>query len=131
MNDIHNILKRVILCFIAIFSSIYICAQDSTKVKSVTNSEFEKLIQSENVIILDVRTPKEFNEGHIPNALNIDYRSDDFLKNIKELNKNKTIAVYCRSGGRSKLAAKKLIDSGFNVFELNKGIMNWSGEISK
>lgn len=131
MNDIHNILKRVILCFIAIFSSIYICAQDSTKVKSVTNSEFEKLIQSENVIILDVRNPKEFNEGHIPNALNIDYRSDDFLKNIKELNKNKTIAVYCRSGGRSKLAAKKLIDSGFNVFELNKGIMNWSGEISK
>lgn len=131
MNDIHNILKRVILCFITIFSSIYICAQGSTKVKSVTNSEFEKLIQSENVIILDVRTPKEFNEGHIPNALNIDYRSDDFLKNIKELNKNKTIAVYCRSGGRSKLAAKKLIDSGFNVFELNKGIMNWSGEISK
>lgn len=131
MQNKKSFVIKIAILLIAIISTGCLSAQDNSKVKSVSNTEFEKLIQSKNVIILDVRTPREFEEGHIPEAINIDYRSDDFSKNIKSLNKDKTIAVYCRSGNRSKLAAKKLIDNGFNVFELSKGIMNWSGKISK
>lgn len=131
MHNRKFTMNKIAFTLIAFFASVCMWAQDSGKIKSVTNNEFEKLIQSENVVILDVRTPKEFNEGHIPNAINIDYRSDAFMDSIKKLNKDKKIAVYCRSGGRSKLAAKKLIETGFDVFELNKGIMNWSGAVSK
>lgn len=124
-------LRRIILILLVFIGASGIRAQDSTKVKSVTNSEFEKLIHAGNVIILDVRTPREFSEGHIPDAVNMDYKNENFTNNIKNLNKKKTIAVYCRSGNRSKLAAKKLINAGFEVYELNNGIMNWSGAISK
>ncbi|MGL5317602.1 MAG: rhodanese-like domain-containing protein [Bacteroidales bacterium] len=124
-------LKKILLLLIVLFSTTCIQAQEDKYVKSVDNTEFKKLIHSKDVILVDVRTPREFKEGHIPNALNLDYRSEAFSDNIKKLKKEKTIAVYCRSGSRSKMAAKKLIEEGFDVYELNKGIMNWDGAVSE
>ncbi|MGL5787804.1 MAG: rhodanese-like domain-containing protein [Bacteroidales bacterium] len=130
MNKILTRLSGFLFILIAFFSSFQLWGQTQNQIKSVNNDEFLKLMKNKDVVIIDVRTPKEFNEGHIPNAINIDYRSDAFMDRIKKLNKDKILAIYCRSGSRSKSAAKKLIEAGFDVYELNKGIMNWTGDIS-
>ncbi|WP_231555167.1 rhodanese-like domain-containing protein [Cellulophaga sp. Hel_I_12] len=74
------------------------------------------------VVLLDVRTPEEFSEGHIPNALNINWFDEDFLDQAdKALPKDQTIYLYCRSGRRSGLAAEKLIALGYTILDLEGG----------
>ena len=95
--------------------------------KSVEVEEFAKVIADTTVIRLDVRTQEEYAEGHIDNAINIDVKKDDFeSKAISALPKDKTIAVYCRGGRRSKKAAKILTTNGYTVVELNSGYKGWS-----
>jgi len=82
-----------------------------------------------DVVILDVRRPDEFNEGHIRNAvlLPVDEISDRATEVIED--KNQVILVYCRSGVRSLRAAAALIELGFvNVYEFG-GIIDWAGEV--
>ena len=79
-------------------------------------------------IILDVRRPDEFAAGHIPEAVNIDVRGENFESQAQStLDKERPVAVYCRSGARSKTAAHALAAMGYRVYELNKGFMNWNG----
>jgi thioredoxin 1 len=78
--------------------------------------------------ILDVRTPEEFSKGHLPNAQNIDWRSNSFGNQIASLDKSKPVFVYCLSGGRSASAANQMRANGFKeVYELDGGIMKWRG----
>ncbi len=80
----------------------------------------------ENVQIIDVRTPAEFTDGHIQNAVNIDYFSKSFSANISKLNKQKTVLVYCAAGGRSATAAKEFKKLGFKkVYDLIGGYDDW------
>lgn len=90
--------------------------------------KFEQIIaDTAKVIRLDVRTAEEYAEGHIDGAMNIDVLKDDFKDNaITRLPKDKTIAVYCRSGKRSKKAAGILAKQGFNVIELDCGYIGWT-----
>lgn len=77
-------------------------------------------------MVIDVRTPGEFKEGHLANAHNIDWLSDDFEASVKKLDKSTTLLVYCKSGGRSAAAAVKLRGLGYNpVYELEGGIEDW------
>lgn len=98
--------------------------------KSVAVQEFANIIADTTTIILvDVRTAEEYGSGHIENALNIDVKQDDFEKNaINALPKDKTIAVYCRSGRRSKKAAEILSKNGYNVIELDSGYTGWTNK---
>ena len=98
--------------------------------KSVAVQEFANIIADTTTIILvDVRTAEEYGSGHIENALNIDVKQDDFEKNaINMLPKDKTIAVYCRSGRRSKKAAEILSQNGYNVIELDSGYTGWTNK---
>ena len=74
----------------------------------------------------DVRTAEEYADGHIENTLNIDVLKDDFQeKALITLPKDKTIAVNCRSGKRSKNAAKILVKNGYKVIELDEGYNGW------
>ena len=80
-------------------------------------------------IILDVRTPEEFAEGHIPNAINIPNESIGSADLSQLPNKDQLIFVYCRSGRRSKEAAQKLANLGYtNIVEMG-GINDWNGEL--
>lgn len=82
-------------------------------------------------IILDVRRADEFAEGHIPGAINV-ANEDIGDSDIAELpDKNQTIYVYCRSGNRSKQAAEKLVNMGYNNIIEFGGIIDWTGEIEK
>lgn len=104
------------------------CVSSNSK-SSLSPVEFAKEINTNEGIILDVRTPEEFLNGHLENAINVDWNSSNFNKEINTFGKNQRIYVYCLSGGRSHSAAENLRSSGFtNVFELNGGILKWKSE---
>lgn len=105
------------------------CHAQAEGYKSLSVEEYAKAIKDTTVVRLDVRTAEEFAEGHIEKALNIDVLKDDFEKKaLVTLPKGKTIAVNCRSGKRSKNAAKILVQNGFKVIELDAGYNAWVGE---
>ena len=85
------------------------------------------LTENADALLLDVRTPEEYNSGFIADAINVDYNGDNFEAAIAEFDKSKTIFIYCLSGGRSNSAANKMRKMGFEkVFELDGGIMKWN-----
>lgn len=92
-------------------------------------TEFAEKIKTQTAAtLIDVRTPDEFAKGHLENAQNIDWRSNDFGKQIETLDKSKPVFVYCLSGGRSASAASAMREAGFKeVYELEGGIMKWRG----
>jgi len=76
--------------------------------------------------VVDVRTRKEFDAGHIPEAVNIDVNSPDFQEKVAKLDKSKTYLVHCASGGRSVTACKKLAPAGFeHLVNLEGGYKAW------
>ena len=87
-------------------------------------------IEKPDVQLIDVRANDLYSEGHIPGAVNIALESPDFISQIELLDKNNTVAVYCRGGRQSKEAAEKLSAAGFKVVELEGGILKWDGEVS-
>lgn len=98
----------------------------SSNAKDLSVSEFSNKVTEAGVITLDVRTPGEFNDGHIEGALLIDFQSGNFENEIASLDKSKTYAVYCRSGNRSGKAVKVMSDAGFpNLYNLNGGVIDW------
>jgi thioredoxin 1 len=106
-------------------------AQNNTKVDKhlVDTKEFSEGIEkSQSLQLLDVRTPGEFSQGHIPNAVNYDWLGNKFDEQTKDLDKTQPVYLYCQSGGRSASAAKKLASEGFIVYELKGGMMNWRSQ---
>ena len=94
--------------------------------KSLAVDEYAKVIEDTAIVCLDVRTAEEYADGHIANTINIDVLKDEFEKKAKAtLPKNKVIAVNCRSGKRSKNAARILVKNGFKVIELDAGYNDW------
>ena len=93
------------------------------------DSAITQMAEEDNFILLDVRTPEEFADGHIPGAINIPNESIG-ENDITELpDKEQRIYVYCRSGNRSKQASAKLVNLGYtNVIEIG-GIIDYHGEI--
>ncbi len=117
-------MKNIFL-FIGMLALATACNQSSSA-QSVEANEFKaKLESSENKILLDVRTPQEFNVSHIEGAININIYDRNFEGQIQELDKNKTVFVYCKSGGRSGEATKTLQKNGFEVYDLNGGLLKW------
>ena len=99
--------------------------------QSVEREAFAAKLSEEGVQLVDVRTPEEFDEGHIPGAVNIDVNGADFEEKICTLNPEKPLLLYCRSGRRSKLAAQKASKQGFQVTELEGGILSWQGPLEQ
>ncbi|MEE1884113.1 rhodanese-like domain-containing protein [Pedobacter flavus] len=116
--------KNIILAIILICTPAIIFAQD-TNPKTITIRKLTKEL-SKNIQIVDVRTPKEFHEEHIKNSINYDFKSDEFKSLISNLNKEKPVYLYCRTGKRSAEAAVQLKNSGFKeVYSLKGGITKW------
>lgn len=77
-------------------------------------------------VILDVRTPGEFAEGHLPGALNLDLQASDFEARLNGMDRGKTYLVYCRTGNRSQRAIQAMKRLGFrSVFHMTEGIVGW------
>jgi len=133
-----NIFYVTVFCLSACISSCQNQAEKTSGKNSSGNTtqinatisvdEFEKkLAENSNVQLIDVRTPDEFNQGHLKGALNYDINSSDFENKIAKLNNGKPVMVYCLSGGRSSSAAELLGQKGFSeVYNMQGGIMKWN-----
>ena len=101
-------------------------ATATAKFKTVGVAEFEQLRKNTNNVVLDVRTPKEFADSHIPGATNIDVNAPDFNKRVSALDPNKTYLVHCASGVRSAKACEKLGQMSFTqLYNLDGGFRAW------
>ena len=98
-----------------------------TKLQNLTPEEFRSLApNTENAVIIDVRTKQEYMQGHLYDAINIDYLSYDFWDRIESLDTEKIYFVYCRSGRRSMRTCTLMHNGGFpNVFNLDGGLNAW------
>ena len=121
-------MRRLFLTLIMSFSIFNLFGESKPTFKSVDVAEFEKAVADSAYIVLDVRTPEEYAEGHIPGThFNIDVLADNFTQEVfANLPKEKSVALYCRSGNRSKTAARILSEQGYKVIELATGIRGWT-----
>jgi phage shock protein E len=112
-------------CFLA-SSTLVSCAETG---KDVSVEEAKRLVDKGDIVILDVRTPREFSDGHIKGAKNINIYDEDFAAQIDKLSKKSTVLVYCHVGSRSISAQKILLDAGFGkVYNMRGGMSAWRGK---
>ncbi len=89
------------------------------------NTFFETASDRPDLQLIDIRTPEEYQSGHLENALNINWYDSDFMQQMAQLDASKPLYIYCRSGKRSAAAADKLSREGFEVYDLGGGILSW------
>lgn len=123
--------QAFIVCCLVLGVSGFGCKQTTAQAQVIllTPTETYALIQHDSVQVIDVRTPKEFREGHIKNAKNIDFLSASFPDAITVLDKQKPLLVYCRSGSRSDKSINLLLKAGYtNLYHLDGGILKWTAD---
>lgn len=122
-------MKKAVALAVAAIASVGLlagCSSNNEATKKVDPVEFSEVIAQPSVIILDVRTPEEFNAGHIPNAININVADSNFSSEVSKLDKNATVAVYCRSANRSAVATNEMAELGFtDMYDMQGGIIDW------
>lgn len=102
-------------------------ALNSDKFEVLSPADFKAAISKKKVQLVDVRTAREYNGGHIGKAINIDFfQGSSFKQAFEKLDKSKPVYLYCRSGARSRKAAQKALDMGFEmIYDLKGGYMAW------
>jgi rhodanese-related sulfurtransferase len=110
---------------LAIFSFLQVAS--AADAKNITVDEAAKLLKTDtNVVVLDVRTPREFEAGHIKGATNINFNDKEFARRVAALDKNKTYIVHCTAGGRSAKACEQIKTMDFkNMLHMNQGFNAW------
>ena len=103
-------------------------SSDTATIDLVSPAEAAQVIEDDptGLIVLDIRTPEEFTEVRLADAVNVDYYDADFADQLDALDKNDPYVMYCRSGNRSSDAVKTMKELGFvEVYEVDGGIVNW------
>ena len=121
-------MKKVLVILMLLFAG---CSKQEASYQQISMAEAkDRMLQSSDYMIVDVRTVEEYNEGHIPGAINIP--NESITAAPSELpDKDQVLYVYCRSGNRSKQASSKLAKLGYtNIYEMG-GISSWPDEIEK
>ena len=116
---------KCLLIMSAIIPSVSACANNETS--PLGPEKFGELIETApNTVVLDVRTSEEYNEGHIPGAINIDATDEDFQEDVEgTVSRQNRIALYCRSGRRSAEASRVLAGDGYQISDLEGGVLAW------
>lgn len=110
----------------SLFVLLVACNSGAQGAKEVSVDEFEKGLTQANIQLLDVRTAGEFRSGHLKGSLQANWNDQkEFTERTASLDKEKTVYIYCLSGGRSHAAAEKLRGEGYKVVELKGGINAW------
>jgi thioredoxin len=118
--------RHIIHAFI-ILIALSSCNMNGQKYQTVSVSDFDKKLHEKDIQLVDVRTPEEYAEKHLKDAVNINFESDDFVELASKLDKSKPVLVYCLSGGRSSKAAALISKKGYSqVYNLDGGIMAWT-----
>ena len=124
-------MKKIIAFLLGLLGLSVNASAQSDSIKTVDAAQSAEIIKSDSVVLVDVRTAEEYAAGHIPNAKNVDVLTSDFKDRVETLSKNKEIAVYCRSGKRSLMAANTLAKMGYKVINLRGGWKEWQQFIQK
>ncbi len=120
-----KILFLLVVFFAGAGSFAQTAKKDSISVLSVEN--FETKSSKKNTLIIDVRTPEEVVEGHLPGSVNINFLGENFAQEIDVLNKKNTYLVYCKTGIKSRKAADLMQKAGFkHVYMLEGGYTEWT-----
>ena len=120
----------VIISLFLVFESSKVHSQEESKKSDkylIRPASFKDgLEKKKNLVVVDLRTPEEYEDSHITGAINIDYKNQNFLEEINKLDKNKKYYIYCRSGGRSAKSRKIMNENNFKkVYDLEGGILAW------
>lgn len=108
---------------IALFAALIIFSPTSASGLLSSQNFISKYESTPNAVLIDVRTPAEFNAGHIQGAINVDYENTNFESEVKKLDASKTYFIYCRSGNRSSKSMVIMKNSGIkNIYDLQGGI---------
>lgn len=112
----------------AMMSTLFILASVGLRAQTLAPQNFESKMRETKVYqLLDVRTEGEFSQGHLKDAVSMDYYRNDFKDQLSKLDKNKPVFVYCAVGGRSNAASGIMKSMGFKqVFDLQGGIRAWT-----
>ncbi len=124
----YNFIQLLLLIFIT--ASITACSTNKIDgIYRLNNAQFERKLSKQGFVLLDVRTPAEFDSAHIPGAININVLdSIQFLASIAKQPLQKKYLIYCRSGKRSMVAARQMRQMGFTKLkELERGFQKWEG----
>lgn len=127
---LRNIAVVFLILFATAIAGCITAEQTQHNIVKVSPDEAYRLIQENknnpNFVIVDIRTPQEYNSGHIENAININFYDPDFKQKLSKLDRDKTYVVYCRTGQRSGLAMPIFRELGFKeVYEIEGGIVRW------
>lgn len=110
-------------------SSIPAPAPPATIVRHANPAKAEEYIKDKKIVVLDVRTPKEYAEGHIAGAKNIDFRAPDFEKQLSTLDRSSHYLVHCASGGRSTQSLEIFKKLQFrSIVHLDGGLKAWQAD---
>lgn len=122
-------MKNLLLLFV-VFQLTSCQSQQSKTIETIDGKTYsDKLSNTKNPQLLDVRTPEEYAVEHLENASNVNWNGDDFVSKVEKLDKSQPVFVYCKVGGRSSQAADKLAELGFKeIYNLDGGIMKWQGK---
>ena len=111
--------------FLFIAFLTFSCGKASKDDSSLVSPQ-ELSTKQDDIVLIDVRTPQEFEQGHLENAVNINIADKSFAEEVGKLDRSEPVYVYCQVGGRSARAASMLKEMGFEeVYDLEGGISNW------
>mgnify|MGYP002403810213 CR=1 FL=1 len=136
VQNLSTMKKVVFLLSIIVFSAVACQSQNTSKETAATAksevlsvADFKTKTSDSKVQLVDVRTPEEYVQGHIDEALNINVLADNFSTEIQKMDKTKPVYIYCRSGSRSARAAKAMQELGFKeIYDLKGGYLAWSAQ---
>lgn len=112
--------KGILLVLLCVFVQVVKAQVQTIEIASLDT------IAEKDFLLIDVRTPEEFAEGHIPGAINIDVKNEDFTEKIATISKEEAVYLYCKSGGRSTKATTILSSLGYeNITNLSGGFEAW------
>mgnify|MGYP001822729083 CR=1 FL=1 len=140
MNRYIKVNLPLLLLLSVTLSGVYSCSRTESKpqteefvqdgiASNISPEKFQKLIVSNKGLIIDVRTPEEYQTGSIPGSENIDFKGEKFQADIDSLDRGTPVYLYCRSGRRSGITMTMMQEMGFTeIYNLNGGILAWSEE---
>ena len=125
-----RLIRSLLLLILALSVLVTACSSDTTtqSIELVSPADAAQVIADDpaGLVVLDIRTPEEFNEARLADAIMVDFYADDFADQLDTLDKDVPYVMYCRTGNRSSDAVKTMKDLGFvEVYEIDGGIANW------
>ncbi len=127
-----NLIQQLLLCSAILLSACATSAPGEDHAGAVKNIDVQvaqSSLKNNGVIILDVRTPEEYGQGHIPGAKLMDFHGDNFAAELKALDPTGNYVVYCASGGRSNKATQMMQSENFqNVSNVLGGFQAWQSQ---